>query len=366
MSNQEGKKQKPVPVSFRLDPDAARTLEGLADRKGLTRSDFIRGIVEKILVPIGDADAATAAAIEALPPGARAKALRAVAIQKRLRELRSERPKVHALSALFQDGSGADADAETVRLEAELETLGKAFEAEVVGSAAPIKRKDKKAGRVGLAEIHTTDEDEEESVVICDLCGKETPFPDVEPGEVVDFNCAKCGGELKSNETDVWPAADGDEPPDDGEGDEDQGGEEDEADDESEADEPEESSAEKEAGRFLALTGKINALRDLCEARTILNNFLDGGPPACNLLLHALERGRGGDLLDDELYAVLGDVATRSVAARTKIQELKGADSDAAGPLVKRLEAELKAHLAKLTAALKEKKIPGKKSGFWD
>jgi hypothetical protein len=137
MSKSAKPNQKSKLLGFRLDAEDHEALMKLAEDKGVTVSDFFRGVVEKVLAPAQREQDETRAEIEALPPGAKKRALRAIEIQKRLRALRLARPKVHALSSLFQDGDGDVQDAETVRLENELASLKKAFEAEVVGVPAP-------------------------------------------------------------------------------------------------------------------------------------------------------------------------------------------------------------------------------------
>ena len=359
MSKTTTRNQKPVPVSFRMDPGFAQTLDALAERKGVTRSDFIRGIVEKVLVPLHDEDAATAAAIEALPPDARKKALRAVVIQKRLRELRAERPKVHALSSLFQDGSGEAQDEETRGLERELVGLKKAFEAEV-GPSPVLTKSKKKNSAFELIRVRSVDKEAEDGFEAeCELCGKTTPAPKAEAGEVVDFNCAKCGGELKTNEDFVWPAADGDEPPADDEDEAD-----DEADDEDEA-ESEKTDAEKEADRFLEITGLMNSLQAVRRRQTYWDYYIGDGPNAEALLIKKLEDVRGGAVLSEVLFEKLRARVDRAVEIRKKIRECETADQDAAGPTVKKLSEELAALKVELVDEAKKKKGSEKTSGLF-
>ena len=242
-------------IGFRLDADTHAALMRLAEAKGVTVSEFFRAVAERVLAPAKAEEDDRTAAIKALPPGPRAKALRAVEIQRRLRELRAAQPKAHALSSLFHDGQGPSSDSEVVRLEAELAALGKAFENEVGSDMSGSKAK--KTGHD--LDVQTTEPVDDKYSAECPLCGKETEVPGIKDGETKDFNCSKCGAGLKTNKTDVWPAFDGDEPLDeDGPGDE---------------DEPKKTAAEEEADRFLELTGLINSLRAVREPRSLWDDF---------------------------------------------------------------------------------------------
>lgn len=349
MTKQSKTDQGGKQIGFRLDAGTHAALMRLAEDKGVTVSEFFRAVAERVLAPAKVEEDERAAAIKALPAGPREKALRAVEIQKRLRELRAQGPKAHALSSLFQDGSGPATDSEVGRLEAELAALGKAFDAEV-GPAVPASKTKKKGSGPDVLTVQSTcDEYEAE----CSICGEMTPAPNVEAGQVKDFNCAKCGGELKTNEKEVWPAADGDEPPAD---------DDDEAPDEVDEEE-EKTAAEKEADRFLEITGLINSLRGCREKRSILDDFMSG-PPACDLLIKELEAARGGAVLDEGRFEELRDMAAQAVKLRKKIAELEAADADASGPTIKKLAAELETMAAGLRdAAAKKKKKAEKGSG---
>jgi len=314
------KAPKTIAVACRLDLESARVLEELAERKGLTRSDFLRGVVEKILVPARDEAEAMTAALSALPPGARQKATRAVEIQKRLRELRAARPKTNLLSSLFQDGDGVAQDGETRGLEVELAVLKKSFEADVVGAAALCDE-----GRGGGLPVLRT-----------------VPMPPANEEEVDEEEVEKTDAEKEADEEEV------------------------------DEEEVEKTDAEKKADRFLEITGLINSLRGCRVKRSWLDNYMDGGPSVCDLLIQELELGRGAAVLDEELFEKLRDAAVRAVELRGKIQELAAAEpSKVAGPLVKELEAELSALradvLADVVAAAEKRKGSAKKSGsFWD
>jgi len=322
----------------------------LAEAKGVTVSEFFRAVAERVLAPAKAEEDERTAAIKALPPGPRAKALRAVEIQRRLRELRAAQPKAHALSSLFHDGQGPSSDSEVVRLEAELAALGKAFENEVgSGISGP------KAKKTGLElVVQTTEPVDAKYSAECPLCGKETEVPGIKDGETKDFNCSKCGAGLKTNKTDVWPAFDGDEPLDeDGRGDE---------------DEPKKTAAEEEADRFLELTGLINSLRAVREPRSLWDDFWNGGPPACDLLIKELEAARNSSELSSERLGELREMTGRAVFLRKKVVELEAAGQDAGGPDAKKLSSELEAIGARLREAAAKRKSEGQEKGssWWD
>jgi len=343
-------------LTFRMGLDAAEAMQKLAEKRNLSTSDFLRGIVEKIVAPVQHEQEAQAEAIKALPPNTRRKALRAVEIQKRLRELRAERPRVHVLSELFQDGSGAAQDAEEFRLEAELSELKKVFEAEV-GVSPKAANSRGPAVRVRCVEpMPKRPGDEDDAELECPKCGE--VFSPAEGDE--DISCPKCGAELeKEAEADAEEEEEEEAEEEAGEEAEEEAGEE-------AGGEGAKTEADEAAERFLEITGLINSLRAVREPRSFLDNFFNGGPPVDDLLIKKLENERarvpeGSDALDK-----LRDLALRVVAIRKKIKELTAAEPKAVAPVLEKYSSELASIKAEVEAVKPVDGKAAKKGSWWD
>ena len=179
----------------------------------------------------------------------------------------------------------------------------------------------------------------------CPKCGVSLELPDIPDGKGEEFelSCPDCGAviELVADEVEADEV-------------------------EAEEEEAEKTDAEKKADRFLEITALMASLRGCREKRSLWDNLLNGGPPVCDLLAQELELVRDAAAPDEELFEKRRDEAVRAVELRGKVQELEASGAEAAGPLVKGLDADLSALLAEVMADVKKRKGTAKKPGFWD
>jgi len=288
--NVPAQKKPPIKVlSFRIERETAETLEALARKNDLCPSDFLRAMVLKALPPAKEREDARAAALEALSPAGRGKALRALAIKKKLGELRFSQAVPGVLDDIFEDAS---ATAGQIRdLELEFAALRKELGEETAGLASLSKDKGAKAGPL----VYRTDDlDDDEAVA-------------AEP-------------ETDAPETDE-PGAEG----------------------------LKKTAADEKADRFLELSGLMASLRELVRPRGFLDSLgLGEGPSLAGLLVEKIRAECDGGLLDEKRFVALREVARRVLDESKKLRDLEAADLPTAAPMI----AELKAGLASTRADL--------------
>jgi len=340
-------KAPPVKVlAFRAEADMAKAVEELAKSRGLSTSDFMRAVMGKVLEPAKDRAEESGAVIKSLSPSSQKKVARVSAIQKILIGLRADQAKAGALDDVFQDGDGEVIAGKIQALELELAGLKKEVRKELVG----------RSKKPGEKEAGAACEEAEAEKSSCPGCGALVVF---KKGRDGGLRCPDCGAGVVVEEAEDEEAPERARPADWSDGEEKAEGEEDDEADEAEG---EEGPAEIKAARFLEINRLVEELRGCREARSILDNLLNGGPPVCDLMIKALTAELGGDLSDDEVFGRLREAAVRAVAIRKKILELQKSEVDGAEALI----AELEADMNELRKGLPGEKAPKKKQGFFD
>jgi hypothetical protein len=315
------KSKRPVmrTLAFRLEATAATTLEQIADKKGMTPSDFLRSLVSKVLVPIKENEDAKAAAIDALSPAGRKKVARAVEIKKELRAMRDSHSVIGPLDDVFEAG---DDTAERIRgLERELELLKAAVEKEVASLAVPSAGAKKDSS--GEARIsYMLHRPKGEGELSCPKCNGPIEISDLEPDDAGDVKteCSSCGALIEVEA----------EAGNDSEEDEDLGD-----------DGPEKSEAEAKADLVLRVEGLLGELSAVREKRSIWDGWVEGGLPAVDWVMRELRSESRNGFKDGKALEELMGKAKRAVQLSRKIKTLEGVDTDGARASIEGLLEEL-------------------------
>ena len=304
-------------LAFRIDDGAATTLEQIAEKKGVTPSDFLRSLVSKVLVPMKENEDAKAAAIATLSPAGRKRVARAIEIKKELRALRDSHSAVGPLDDVFEvsdDTAGRIRD-----LERELETLKTAVEKE----AAELESSGKGRG-AGLS-VHKV---------------QAVPVPDEEEVDEDDDQA------------------------------EDEDADEEEVDEADEGDEAPGSGADEKEARYETVKKMLAELDEVREPRSVLDDIgsvvFGDGLPVVELLNKELKGERDGEPSDPEHFDKLRRLTSRAIAIRKKVLKFKAEDTDAARKLAQARAVELAKLRPEVLALIEERKSREPKAGFWD